>query len=58
MGNAVIIPRIFGGFGNQLFIYAAARRLALVNNAELVLDDMSGFTHDHQYQRHYQLEAL
>lgn len=51
-----IIPRIFGGIGNQLFIYAAARRLALVNNAELVLDDVSGFVHDYDYQRHYQLD--
>ena len=52
----MIISRIFGGLGNQLFIYAAARRLALVNNVELVLDDTSGFTHDHQYQRQYQLD--
>lgn len=50
-----IIPRIFGGLGNQLFIYAAARRLALVNGAELVLDDVSGFTYD-SYKRHYQLD--
>ena len=34
-----VIARIFGGIGNQLFCYAAARRLALVNDAELVLDD-------------------
>ncbi len=51
-----IISRIFGGLGNQLFCYAAARRLALVNNAELVLDDVSGFTRDHTYQRQYQLD--
>jgi len=36
-----LIPRILGGLGNQLFIYSAARRLALVNNSELVLDDVS-----------------
>jgi hypothetical protein len=53
---AKITPRIFGGLGNQLFCYAAARRLALVNNAELVLDDVSGFTYDDFYQRHYQLD--
>ena len=40
--TAIVIPRIFGGLGNQLFCYAAARRLALVNHAELVLDDASG----------------
>jgi len=51
-----IIPRIFGGLGNQLFIYSAARRLALVNNAELVLDTISGFTRDSIYHRHYQLD--
>lgn len=51
-----LIPRLFGGIGNQLFIYAAARRLALVNNAELVLDSVSGFTNDTVYQRHYQLD--
>ena len=51
-----IIPRIFGGLGNQLFCYAAARRLALVNNAELALDVVSGFVNDHDFQRHYQLD--
>lgn len=53
--NKVVI-RIVGGLGNQLFCYAAARRLALVNNAELVLDDVSGFAYDAVYQRHYQLD--
>lgn len=51
-----IISRIFGGLGNQLFIYAAARRLALTNKAELIIDHISGFTHDYQYKRHYQLD--
>jgi hypothetical protein len=51
-----IIPRIFGGLGNQLFCYAAARRLALVNNAELVIDDVSGVIYDTVYLRHYQLD--
>jgi hypothetical protein len=50
-----IIPRLFGGLGNQLFIYAAARRLALVNNAELVLDNVSGFARDRLYNRKYEL---
>jgi hypothetical protein len=54
--SAKVIPYIVGGLGNQLFIYAAARRLALINNAELVLDDVSGFTRDYVYQRHYQLD--
>lgn len=51
-----IVARILGGLGNQLFSYAAARRLALVNDAELVIDDKSGFARDHDYQRHYQLD--
>ncbi len=51
-----IITRIFGGIGNQLFCYAAARRLALKNNAELVIDDISGFVRDFEYKRHYQLD--
>ena len=52
---AKIIPRLIGGLGNQLFIYAAARRMALANNAELVLDSVSGFAYDVDYERHYQL---
>ncbi len=51
-----VIARIKGGLGNQLFCYAAARRLALVNNAELVIDDITGFVRDHQYQRRYALD--
>ena len=56
MRELKIIARLFGGLGNQLFIYAAARRLALVNDTEVVLDDVSGFTHDVVYQRQYQLD--
>jgi hypothetical protein len=51
-----VFIRILGGLGNQLFTYAVAPRLALVNNAELIIDHNSGFTHDHQYQRNYQLD--
>ena len=51
----ILIPRLFGGLGNQLFIYSAARRLALINNAELVLDNISGFKYDKVYNRKYQL---
>lgn len=53
---AKIICRVFGGLGNQLFCYASARRLALTNNAELVVDDVSGFAYDDIYHRHYQLD--
>ena len=52
----MVITRIVGGLGNQLFCYSAARRLALVNNAQLVIDNVSGFVCDSAYQRHYQLD--
>jgi hypothetical protein len=50
-----IIPRLFGGLGNQLFIYACARRLAIKTNSELVIDNISGFKYDKVYKRNYQL---
>lgn len=50
-----VIAKIKGGLGNQLFCYAAARRLAIVNNADLILDAKTGFIRDFQYRRHYQL---
>jgi hypothetical protein len=53
-----VVARIKGGLGNQLFCYAAARRLALVNNAELVIDDVTGFVRDHQYRRRYALQPF
>ncbi len=51
----MIISLIKGGIGNQLFCYAAARQLALKNNMELVIDDVSGFVRDFKYKRQYQL---
>jgi hypothetical protein len=51
-----LIVRIKGGLGNQLFCYAAARRLALVNGAELVIDDVTGFSRDSLYRRSYMLD--
>jgi len=51
-----VITRIKGGIGNQLFCYAAARRLALVNSAELVIDNLTGFVRDVLYARHYMLD--
>lgn len=53
MNKLIVILK--GGIGNQLFIYAAAKRLALANNAELVLDVISGFKNDHIYKRQFQL---
>src|SRR6185369_2482907 len=53
-----IITRIKGGLGNQLFCYAAARRLALANNVELVIDDVTGFVRDRLFQRQYVLDKF
>lgn len=53
-----VIVRIRGGLGNQLFCYAAARRLSLVNNAELVIDDVTGFLRDYKYRRKYSLNPF
>lgn len=50
-----LTARIAGGLGNQMFIYAAARRLALVSDAELALDMHNGFSRD-GYARFYQLD--
>lgn len=54
--NRKVVVLIKGGLGNQLFCYAAARRLAVINGAELVVDDVSGFNSDHQYRREYGLD--
>ncbi|MDX9988227.1 alpha-1,2-fucosyltransferase [Thiothrix unzii] len=54
----ILISRIKGGLGNQLYCYAAAKRLALKNNAELVIDNVSGFLRDKEYQRQYSLDAF
>lgn len=50
-----VVVRLKGGLGNQLFCYAAARRLAWTNDAELVLDAVTGFKYDHLYCRNYAL---
>ncbi|MFH1062516.1 MAG: alpha-1,2-fucosyltransferase [Candidatus Omnitrophota bacterium] len=53
-----VIVRIKGGLGNQLFCYTAARRLSLVNNAELVIDNVTGFARDYLYRRQYALDCF
>jgi len=53
----VVIARIFGGLGNQLFCYAAARRLALANDVPLRLDVRSGFLRD-GFGREYLLDRF
>jgi Glycosyl transferase family 11 len=50
-----LVVRLKGGLGNQLFCYATARRLAWINDAELIIDDDSGFRYDDLYKRKYAL---
>jgi hypothetical protein len=50
-----VIVRIAGGLGNQLFEYAAARRLAMRNDVPLTLDHISGFPRDF-YKRNFLLD--
>lgn len=49
-----LVVRLFGGLGNQLFQYAAARRLSYVNGVPLYLDAISGFERD-PYRRSFSL---
>ena len=53
----MIIARIMGGLGNQLFIYAAARSLALRTGRELKLDLINGFSED-AFGRSYLLDRF
>ncbi len=50
--------RLYGGLGNQLFTYAAAKRLSVFNRCKLYIDAGSGFIRDHKYKRSYQLAAF
>ena len=52
-----VTVQIGGGLGNQLFQYAAARRLALHNGVPLTIDHLSGFARDF-YQRRYRLDRF
>lgn len=47
--------RIKGGLGNQLYIYAATRAIAIRSGVHFSLDTISGFTYDQKYKRDYKL---
>ena len=51
----LIVLRIIGGLGNQLFIYAFGRALELNHNLEVYFDIYSGFKND-PYKRKYELD--
>lgn len=50
-----LVVKVKGGLGNQLFCYAAAKRLSHINNCDLVVDHISGFARDRKYKREYEL---
>jgi hypothetical protein len=55
----MIIARVEGGLGNQLFIYATARALALRTGLPLKLDIWNaGYQGSSRYGRRYQLDAF
>ena len=53
-----IITQLSGGLGNQMFMYAAARAIALRMNADLYLDCKHGFKNDRLYRRNFALNHL
>jgi len=55
MSNNRLIVRLSGGIGNQLFEYAAARRLSIKSEARLVIDAETGFERDFKYRRAFSL---
>ena len=57
MSPPLLIARLCGGLGNQLFIYAAAAALARARQARLMLDDALSFKSD-AYRRRYRLGAF
>lgn len=46
-----IFVKLIGGLGNQLFQYACAKNLAIELNAELIIDDLTGFFFDRRFKR-------
>src|SRR5262245_61171025 len=50
-----LIARMFGGLGNQLFVYANARAIAHRNGVPLLLDTKTGFYRD-AYRRNWCLQ--
>lgn len=51
----VIITSLSGGLGNQMFMYAAARAMALRMNAKLYTECEEGFKNDRLYRRNFAL---
>ena len=54
MNKGKVIVQLFGGLGNQMFIYATGKALALRNGSEFIIDHKSGFIGD-VYKRKFEL---
>jgi hypothetical protein len=52
--SGMVIAKVMGGLGNQLFIYAAAKRLSIMSHVPLKLDIISGYNEDN-FERNYSL---
>jgi hypothetical protein len=57
IGQGSVTFQVRGGIGNQLFMYAMARRLALANKVPLYLETESGFDGDF-FRRNYGLDRF
>ena len=51
----MIVTTLRGGLGNQMFIYAMARAMALRNDVPMAFDLETGFKRDIEYHRHLEL---
>ena len=49
---------LFGGLGNQMFVYASSRAMALRLKTDLAMNIKQGFVDDVLYHRHYELDAF
>ena len=46
-----IYIKLIGGLGNQLFQYSCAKNLSIELNADLIVDDITGFIFDRSFKR-------
>lgn len=54
----MVIAKLFGGLGNQMFIYAAAKGIAQISNQKLTFDIYTGFEDDSRFRRVYELKQF
>lgn len=51
----MITATLYGGLGNQMFIYATVKAMALRNNTEMNFNLVSGFRNDYKFHRKLEL---